>query len=69
MGTRDWLGATTTRPESPPPFAQTYKNWQRLDKSLSALLGLTIDRTHLVDTPENISIDAMYDFPANKLST
>ncbi|KAJ5113933.1 hypothetical protein N7456_002467 [Penicillium angulare] len=45
-----------------PPLAQTYKNWQRLDKSLSALLGMTVDRAILVNIPENISIDAMYEF-------
>jgi hypothetical protein len=39
-----------------------YKSWQQLDKCLSALLGLMVDRAILVDIPENISIDAMYDF-------
>ncbi|CAI7647482.1 unnamed protein product [Penicillium pancosmium] len=38
----------------------------QLDKSLSALLGLTVDRAILADMPENISIDAMYDFLQTK---
>ncbi|KAJ5987727.1 hypothetical protein N7481_002937 [Penicillium waksmanii] len=39
-----------------------YQSWQQLDKSLSALLGLTVDRAILVNTPGNVSNDAMYDF-------
>lgn len=45
-----------------PPFSQEYQNWRRLDKSLCALLGMTVERAILVDVPENLSIDAMYDF-------
>lgn len=45
-----------------PPFSQDYQNWRRLDKSLCALLGMTVERAILVDVPENLSIDAMYDF-------
>ncbi|KAJ5362719.1 hypothetical protein N7541_003563 [Penicillium brevicompactum] len=45
-----------------PPVEQAYKNWQRLDKSLSALLGITVDRAILVQMPENVSVDAMYEF-------
>ncbi|KAJ5613777.1 hypothetical protein N7528_007431 [Penicillium herquei] len=45
-----------------PPLSQTYKDWQRLDKSLSGLLGMTVERTTLASVPENLSIDAMYEF-------
>ncbi|KAJ5738560.1 hypothetical protein N7493_001715 [Penicillium malachiteum] len=46
-----------------PPLSQTYKEWQRLDKSLSGLLDMTVERTTLASVPENLSIDAMYKFP------
>lgn len=46
--------------DAPPNY--TYTKWQRLDKSLSALLGMTVERAILANIPENISIDAMYEF-------
>lgn len=45
-----------------PSVGDSYKNWQRLDKSLSALLGITVDRAILVQMPENVGIDVVYEF-------
>lgn len=45
-----------------PSVGDSYKNWQRLDKSLSALLGITVDRAILVQMPENVGIDVVYKF-------